>query len=235
MIGRLLASGLGAFVGRARLLVPPLTIFAGWHLLRTEPKKRSEYRPRLELAAFGFAFVALFSALDMLGGRPGWGSSNGFLSKSGGWFGIATGGSIERYFGYWGQLIVTVAMSLMAVVLLTSLSTVPIADFIADLASRIRERFDEWREQQRSDEPQVEEPKAKGRQVTDMPILDLEHPPEPSAFADAGTGSDEIFDQETYIDLRVPGTSQPRDDATIAEVAARNRRPNTQPRSSRSP
>jgi S-DNA-T family DNA segregation ATPase FtsK/SpoIIIE len=210
VIGRLLASGLGAFVGRARLLVPLLTIAGGWHLVRTKPKKKTEYRPRLELAAYGFVVVALFSALDMLGGRPGWGSSNDLLSRAGGWFGVATGGSIERYFGYWGQLIVTVAMALMAVVLLTSLSTVPIADFVADVGFRVRERFELWRAQRQKTAEETA-PKTAGGSTTpavaDMPLLDLEQP------IAGEVGSSELFDQETYIDLRRDDDADDRETA----------------------
>jgi len=46
VVGRLLASGTGAFVGRARYLLPLLTIFAGWRMLRSAPKKRTEYLVR---------------------------------------------------------------------------------------------------------------------------------------------------------------------------------------------
>lgn len=210
VIGRLLASGTGAFVGRARYLLPVLTVFAGWRMLRAAPKKKkTEYMPRAEAAAFAFALVAAFSVLDMLGGRPGWGSSNGFLSRAGGWFGVATGGSIERYFGYWGQLIVTIAMGLIAVVLLTSLSTVPVADFLADAGFRIRERFDLWREQsaQRAADraPGEEAPKKRKKAAVPEPsMFDLEHPPEPVAV--------EPFDHESYIDLR--DADNPAADAT---------------------
>lgn len=210
VIGRLLASGTGAFVGRARYLLPVLTVFAGWRMLRAAPKKKkTEYMPRAEAAAFGFALVAAFSALDMFGGRPGWGSSNGFLSRAGGWFGVATGGSIERYFGYWGQLIVTIAMGLIAVVLLTSVSTVPVADFLADAGFRVRERFEMWREQsaQRSANntsgDQVPK-KAMQAAVPEPSMFDLEHPAEPAIV--------EPFDHESYIDLRDADT--PAADAT---------------------
>lgn len=208
VIGRLLASGTGAFVGRARYLLPLLTIFAGWRMLRSAPKKKTEYRPRLEVAAFGVAMVAAFSVLDMVGGRPGWGSSTDFLSRAGGWFGVATGGSIERYFGYWGQLIVTIAMALIAVVLLTSLSTIPIADFLADLGSRIRERVSLWRDQvgQKSD-VETAPKKAKKAAESQPTMFDLEHPP----MADAGE-SVGPFDHESYIDLRDADAAA--DDAT---------------------
>lgn len=211
VIGRLLASGTGAFVGRARFLLPVLTVFCGWRMLRAAPKKKkTEYMPRAEAAAFAFAVMAAFSTLDMIGGRPGWGSSNDFLSRAGGWFGVATGGSLERYFGYWGQLIVTVAMGLIAVVLLTSLSTVPIADFLAEMGFRIRERFDMWRERSaqraaaRTGEPA---PKKIKEAAVEPSMLDLEHPPtEPEpAFV-------EPFDHESYIDLRDADT--PAADAT---------------------
>lgn len=207
VVGRLLASGTGAFVGRARYLLPLITVFAGWRMLRSAPKKRTEYRPRLELAAFGFAGIAAFSALDMLGGRPGWGSSNDFLSRAGGWFGVATGGSLERYFGYWGQLIVTIAMALIAVVLLTSLSTVPLADFLADLGLRVRERLAVWREQFSQDGSDTTEPKkSPAKAVAAEPsMFDLEHPPEPAGLV-------EPFDRETYIDLR--DADAPIEDAT---------------------
>ncbi len=214
VIGRLLASGTGAFVGRARYLLPLLTIFAGWRMLRSTPKKKTEYRPRIEVAAFGFAMVAAFSVLDMVGGRPGWGSSSDFLSRAGGWFGVATGGSIERYFGYWGQLIVTIAMALIAVVLLTSLSTVPMADFLAETGFRIRERFVLWREQmsQKSTEEVVPK-KAKKSAESQPTMFDLEHPSEPAASAAA-----EPFDHETYIDLR--DGDAPVDDATAFVMPA---------------
>ena len=223
VVGRLLASGTGAFVGRARYLLPLLTILAGWRMLRSAPKKQTEYRPRLEVAAFGFAIVAAFSALDMVGGRPGWGSSNGFLSRAGGWVGVATGGSIERYFGYWGQLIVTIAMGLIAVVLLTSLSTMPIADFLAEAGFRIRERFALWREQVSQKSTEEATPKKAKKSAEAQPTMfDLEHPPEPVVAA-----AEEPFDHETYIDLR--DGDAPADGATAFVMPAEDVDPGVDP------
>ncbi len=217
VIGRLLASGVGSVVGRARLLAPLLAVLFGWRLLRTKPKKRAEYRPRLELAAYAFVIVAMFSVLDMVGGRPGWGSSTGSLLKGGGWFGVATGGSLERYFGYWGQLIVTVAMLLMAIVLLTSLSAVPIADFVADTGLRVRERVAVWREQHRApvvpDAPTAE----KQQSAPEHSMFDLEHPPVAADSSGASVIDGELFDQETYIDLR-SGAAADNDESTPAKM-----------------
>jgi hypothetical protein len=123
IIVRLLASAIGALVGRARYAVPPALVAAGWYLLRNRGRRRRRPRRSInEYLAWGCGVVAAFSLLDLIGGTPHWGSSVEDLSRAGGWVGVNLGGTLERYFGHWGQIIVTITLVVAAAVLLTSMS-----------------------------------------------------------------------------------------------------------------
>ncbi len=221
-VGRLLATGLGALVGLARFAVPVGVVVVGWRLLRTKPKKKTAYRPRAEMLAVAVAIAALFATFDMVGGRPGWGSSSSALSKAGGWAGVAIGGSLERYFGYWGEVILTVAMALVALVLLTNLSPTPVADYLTDAVGGLRARIIARRQQSAAPAEPAPRPAASGGIVDQMGLLDLETPApsDPASTSTVFAADGELFDQEHYIDLR-PGADpgEPDDAAPVPPVA----------------
>ncbi len=213
--GRLLATVLGALIGRARYLAPLAMLALGWRLLRPPEKKKTSYGSRLELAAVGFGAAASFAVLDMLGGRPGWGSSVNFLSRAGGWAGVAVGGTLERYFGYWGEIILTIAMVAVAVVLLTNLSAGSVADFLAAKAvkarplvaaagARLRSRTRAAGEAQSSDSDKKSKRARRAKKVGGpddgaVGLMDLDFPPD---LVDSPDLDSDLFDQDVYIDLR---------------------------------
>lgn len=194
VVGRSLASVTGAFIGLTRYLLPLLLVFAGWRQLRSEVTtgraKKKDARPRSELLAWGFMIASVFGFLDLFGGRPGWGSDTARLSRAGGWLGVNIGGTLERYFGYWGEIILTVTMFLVALVLLTSLSAGRVADVVAEQGGRIRELVGDWfaaRSESREDSLEGKKATAKAIKIEEQ--LD----DDPSA---------DFFERETYIDLR---------------------------------
>ncbi|MEZ5377872.1 MAG: DNA translocase FtsK [Acidimicrobiales bacterium] len=221
VVGRWLAVGLGAFFGLARYGLPLALALAGFQRLRTVDAKRRALRPRGEVISWFLLGFALFAVLDLVGGRPGWGSSVERLSGAGGWIGVNIGGTMERYFGYWGELVITVTMVLVALVILTSLSLGFAADVLAEGGSSLRDQFLDWWEASRSVEAKAErnakkagdtEPAKKKPAKKKAAFLDLEFPETPVAPATTGGASDgwgtgvnvELFDQEQYIDLRQP-------------------------------
>lgn len=218
-IGSWLADLIGAFVGQARLIVPLALVYGGWTMLRTPPgktkktTKASAMRPISEIVAWWLLGVAVFSILDLVGGRPGRSASFEALSKAGGWVGVFTGGTFERYFGQWGEVILTITMVLIAVVLLTGLSAGVAADVVADGLARSRDIGSGVLENMGLFGSSSDEPKqAKSKSKTDKApkpgsLLDLEHPVGDAAEQPLPPGSDELdlFDQETYIDLRNGG------------------------------
>ena len=205
-VGDFLANVLGALVGLVRYLAPIGLLAFGWRLVRPMPKKKSASLPRPELAAIGLGVLTVFATLDMIGGRPGWGSPASFLSSAGGWAGVATGGTLERYFGYWGEIILTIAMGLIVLVLLTSVSAGSVADFAAAQGVRVRDAFAGSRE--RVNEARDKQ-RAKAATKNSGPAsagMDLEFAQD--VAVPVATDGPEPFDQERYIDLRQPEVDQ---------------------------
>ncbi len=206
ILGRMLADLTGAFIGLARFVLPLLLGYVGWHYLRTDPpstrkasRRKKERKTPGELVAWALLGASAFGFLDLFGGRPGWGSGAEKLSKAGGWGGVVIGGNLERYFGYWGEIILSTTMLLVALVLLTGLSAGTAADAMAERGGRFRQSVSEkvaslsetgawpW---QRLGRPESAEA---SRPMTDKPKLDLDFPDDYPGAALPG---------ETYIDLR---------------------------------
>ncbi len=145
LVGEGLAKLTGAVIGRVRYVFPLVLAAMGWHRLRTtgEDTTRFVEVPRGEWAAWILATMAIFSVLDLSGGKPYWSSPAADLAKAGGWIGVAIGGTMERYFGNPGQIILTITMALIALVLLTGLSAGSAADAIAERFGIVREWLSE--------------------------------------------------------------------------------------------
>jgi len=145
IFGSFIADLIGRFFGLARFGVPLVALFAGWNILRTRNVKRKKRRfyPS-EILAWACLIIGMFSLLDALGGRPGWNSSVVDLSRAGGWVGVNFGGTFNRYFGEWGQVIITFTLFAVAGTLLTSVSVGEYADAIADRLSPLWARVNEW-------------------------------------------------------------------------------------------
>lgn len=217
-IGSWLANAIGAVVGRMRLLVPAFAVWGGWHLLRTPPgkkpkktSKKTNVRPISETVGWGVLWLSIFAVLDLFGGRPGWGASTERLSRAGGWIGVWVGGSFESWFGFWGEIVLTIAMILIGLVLVTGLSTGSAVDGVADGFERIGGLFRGFLMRLGLSREQDDEPRSKAKATpkatTSSSLLDLEFPDD-LTVATSGpgeSGSPEVFDQETYIDLRGNG------------------------------
>ncbi len=231
ILGRWLALGTGAVVGLARYAAPLALALAGFQRLRTPASKKAPARSRSELIAWGLLAVAGFAVLDLVGGRPGWRSSFERLSGAGGWIGVNVGGTMERYLGYWGEVIVTITMVLVALVVLTSLSLGHAADGLAQQLSVLGERIGRWWAVVRlaARMPGAETPDASGpvtgkaKTAKKAAFLDLEYPegaadPAPADGWGARPTGPELFDQEQYIDLRQPEVDDPWGAAPTADT-----------------
>ncbi|MEL7206942.1 MAG: DNA translocase FtsK 4TM domain-containing protein, partial [Actinomycetota bacterium] len=234
VVGRALADVTGALVGRARFVLPPAFVGAGWILLRTRRKRgRSRFTPT-EYVAWGCAVAALFAALDLTGGRPHWGSPVADLAGAGGWLGVAIGGTLERWLGYWGEIVVTVTLVAVAVVLLTSVSASavvdglvercrPLVDFVLergrDANHRRQERAADRRQRAGDSDGESDDDQRRKRRRS-RPVFGSDDP-----FDDPGADYDPDQDDlgETYIDLRgdrdtaVAGADDP--DRTVSAEA----------------
>ncbi len=208
LLGEWLVVSTGVLVGLARFVVPPLVIAGGFQLLRTSTKRKRKRKRKTDytqVVAWSLLTAAVFCILDIIGGRPWYGSSVQQLSGAGGWVGVAIGGTIERFVGPWGEVVVTIFFIVSAAVLLTSLSLGPAADTMAERFAllwrqsrdRTRERWTE-RDWMRRDESDTvgDLSGRKKRDVTkvfsDNPFDDGQHDAENNADDDA----------EVYIDLR---------------------------------
>ena len=164
-VGRGLTSGSGAVFGLARFLLPIILIAAGWQVLRSKKRKRKKSKVILDYVTAFLPWVtlgaAVFCVLDLIGGRPYWGSPVADLSRAGGWLGVWIGGSIESALGLVGEIVVTVVLFIVAAILLTSMSLGSAADSLADrlglLSQRVRQGFSGVRFRREPLEGQVED------------------------------------------------------------------------------
>ncbi len=209
VVGRAMEDATGALLGRARYLLPPMLLLLGWRLLRHRgPKRKSDKLSPTEYVAWGCLVVALFSFLDLIGGRPHRGAGIDELSRAGGYVGVFTGGSMEEYLGLLGEIVVTATLVAVAVVLLTSVSAsavvdglveriAPLFDGLLDQGDRTRDRLRERsaRRRDRGDRRERDPDEQRGRRRRLGPVFGSDDP-----LDDPATDIDEARD--TYIDLR---------------------------------
>ncbi len=128
VVGRSLADLSGYLVGVVRYLLPLLLIGFGAYMLINRPSPRSRRRKKrrtvsgVELVSYALAGFAAFSFLDFFGGRPHRFSGVDELSQAGGMIGVLTGGTLDRYTGSFGQVILTLLMAAVAAILITDVS-----------------------------------------------------------------------------------------------------------------
>ncbi len=208
-VGRGLGAASGALFGLARFLVPLVLLAAGWVVLRSKGRRKRKRRPIGDriMAALPWVclFIAGFTILDLVGGRPYWSSPSEDLGGAGGWIGVFFGGTLDRYLGPVGEAIIAAVLLLIAAILLTSMSLAGVADAVADRlgplgdAFRVRiarvslprPRFGRSARGDRSDE----EPRPEPDRHPGLASM-FEEPPPPSEQADV------------YIDLR-PEAEEP--------------------------
>ena len=208
IIGRGLNSGIGAVFGLARYLVPLVLVGAGWLVLRSKKRKRRKAQPLAKQARAAAPWVALFIAafcvLDLIGGRPYWSSPVEDLSRAGGWIGVIFGGTLERYLGYVGEIVVTVLLFGIAAVLLTSMSPGSAADSLADrfggFGQRLRGRTPGLAALRQRAGDRARDARRRDQRPGGVATMFDDDPSLPAAPAPA----DE--DADVYIDLRKPDT-----------------------------
>ncbi|MGF1600131.1 MAG: DNA translocase FtsK 4TM domain-containing protein, partial [Acidimicrobiales bacterium] len=218
VVGNGLATLTGALVGRARFVVPLGLLVAGWHFLRTKKRRRRAPATVTEKVAWACLVLACVAGLDWFGGRPYWSSPVDDLSRAGGWAGVLVGGTLDRYLGKWGELIVTVTLLAVAAVLLTSMSVGAVVDGIAERlggltgggAERVRQLADRGRA---GASARAEARRSRRREGDDGDdgVSDSDRDRRESPVFGAGTPVDDpsrgADEAETYIDLRVPTPS----------------------------
>ncbi|MDH5520154.1 MAG: DNA translocase FtsK, partial [Acidimicrobiia bacterium] len=210
IVGQAVASASGVLFGLVRYLGPPALVAGGFQLLRTNSsrsRRRKKQTDYTQMLAWASLVAAAFCLLDILGGKPHWGSTPEALSRSGGWVGVAIGGTLERYLGSIGEIVITVTLMMVAAVLLTSISLGPAADTMAERfgliwdrsRNRARERFQDRDWLRRDDSDRTGD-------ITD------ERPP---GLASMFTEDDDDPSEQAdiYIDLRHGGdSSRPKPD-----------------------
>jgi DNA segregation ATPase FtsK/SpoIIIE, S-DNA-T family len=207
VLGRGLAVATGASVGLARFLTPALALTLGWLSLRERPPRRRGTRRISPGTVVGWALLGLaaFATLDLLGGRPSWWSATDELSSAGGYLGISIGGVLQAAAGDWGQVVVTVTMVAVAAILLTHLSATTAADLLARIAGRSAGFVGAaWRRSVAFLWPDTEpgEGASGRRRYTATETTDDLGGAEDADDIDAPA---ELFESETYIDLRQTG------------------------------
>jgi DNA segregation ATPase FtsK/SpoIIIE, S-DNA-T family len=205
VLGSGLAVAAGALVGMARYLLPLLLLSLGWLSLR-ERRPRKSRRPRSQWVGWALVGIAGFTFLDIAGGRPSWSATAADLSEAGGFVGVAIGGTLETYTGPWGEVVIAVTMVAVAVVLLTSLSFTAMAEALArwsrPVGRGLRTAWSKvlafaWPDGTSERPAWVRRPLRAGR--TTEPAT--EPAPVDGPHDDIGVPP-ELFDSESYIDLR---------------------------------
>ncbi len=139
-LGRALASGAGAVVGRAGYLVPPAFVVLGALLLRGPRSRRpanvdedgvitdadldAGANHTVVRAVIGslLVLIAATGLLHLLAGRPELGSGiDGFI-HAGGYVGALTGVPLERLLAEWGAGLVLSAIGIVGILILTDTS-----------------------------------------------------------------------------------------------------------------
>ncbi len=209
-LGRFLADASGFLIGRARLLLPLAAIGVGFHLLRTPPpKRRRSTRTRGEQLALAGVGVSFMMMLDLFSSRPVYTSAVDRLAGAGGVIGVAFGGTAERALSYPGAILAAVFLLIGSLVMLTQLSTSPLADGLAerglDAWDRLRLWFEDVLEGRRA-APPVAPASPRGGILEDLDGIDGRADADrPSLFdTDPSAGADRPHDA-TYIDLRQDG------------------------------
>ncbi len=214
VVGRGLATLTGALVGRARFAVPVGFAVAGWNLVRTRERKRRG--PGLGVAeklAWVCVGLAVFSGLDMVGGRPYWQSDAVDLSRAGGYVGVWVGGSLQGWLGSWGQVIITFTLLAVAAVLLTSMSVGAMVDRVAERAAVtwgvLGPRVEALRARRAGRRDRADQDRrptgARKRARTAGVAVDLDGVDAVEGAGESGGGRrPRLLRRETYIDLRQP-------------------------------
>ena len=231
-VGNFLDNLTGRFFGLGRLLIPPALLVGGWVLLRMRGsrRKRRVFYPS-EIAAWASAGIGFFSLIDIIGGRPFWGSPVEDLSGAGGWVGVFFGGTMHRYLGEAGQFILTFTLFAIAATLLTSVSVSEFADSIAERLQPVREWFDEFFDRVGFADDEVEdvEPVRRRRYKKvfeedeyedDEDYIDLRSP---GAMAEVSDWADEV---EPVIEVPQPSVAAPMSVAALQPVDGQWRLPN---------
>jgi S-DNA-T family DNA segregation ATPase FtsK/SpoIIIE len=223
LIGRSLTSASGAVFGLARFLLPVALVAGGWIALRSKKRKRRKKPPlgrQLRVAAPWIAlFVAAFCVLDLVGGRPYWSSPVEDLSRAGGWIGVMLGGTIERYLGYIGEIVVTVLLFGIAAVLATSMSPGTAADTLADRLGPLGQRLGQ-RLQGRTAEVAALRRRRRAERG-DGASVDDKRPGGLAAMFEDDDPARSSEESDVYIDLRKPtGDDQPAPEPEWADETA---------------
>ncbi|MEM9563780.1 MAG: DNA translocase FtsK 4TM domain-containing protein [Actinomycetota bacterium] len=223
-VGRGLGTASGTLFGLARFLVPLVLLVAGWLVLRSKGRRKRKRRPIGDriMAALPWVclFIAGFTILDLVGGRPYWSSPSEDLGGAGGWIGVFFGGTLDRYLGPVGEGIIAAVLLMIAAILLTSMSLAGVADAVADRLGplgdafrvriarvslpRPRARFGRSGRQDRLDE---DEPAPGPERHPGLASM-FEEPPPPSeqadVYIDLRPDGDEPFPSEPNIDDVLP-------------------------------
>jgi len=122
-LGRALATGAGAAVGKAGYLVPPVLVVLGALLIRgprtDEDGQRDLARMARPVIGALIVLVAAIGILGLTGGSPGFDAPLDSLVAAGGYLGAALGVPLKSVLGSWGAGLVFAALGIVGVVVLT--------------------------------------------------------------------------------------------------------------------
>ena len=128
-VGAIVRDGAGAFVGWARLLLPP--VLAGLGVVLVRGTTRAE--PGRVLIGCAFLVVSVCGLLHLMAGSPPWGADWSELRSAGGLLGAAIGEPLRGLLAVWGATLVLTTLLTLSVLILTRTSVRAAADMLVEL------------------------------------------------------------------------------------------------------
>ena len=124
-LGRAFDEGFGLMIGVFRYLAPPVILGAGILVIRRDDEPHN-LPPRWVVGGIA-ALVATAGLVHLAGDSPPWGSTVEAFSRAGGIVGLAAGSPFVAMAGFWGAVLILVALGLGGLVVMTGVSIKSVA------------------------------------------------------------------------------------------------------------
>jgi len=133
-LGRALADAAGALFGGLKVIVPPVVIVAGILVFRGPRAEDSPWKVSGVRVFVGtaFLFIAIATLLHLQNGEPRFGSASlDDFSSAGGYIGAAFGQPLATATGVWGVTLLSIALFVVGLVVMTGISIRTAASTVA--------------------------------------------------------------------------------------------------------
>ncbi len=134
-LGQAFDEGFGLMVGVFRFLAPPVILIAGILVIRRDDEPHS--LPPHWVVGGLVSLLSTAGLVHLAGNSPEWGSSVDAFSQAGGILGLAAGSPFVSMAGFWGAVLILVALGIGGLVIMTGISIRRFAEGTAERARPI--------------------------------------------------------------------------------------------------